>query len=581
MASAPVGSQVAQTLDLDDVLKSQHSQQSEVRPWGRLFPLTFLFGEAPHPLRSDLVTVGRAEDCTIVLEKSKESSKGTCFDKYYKAYSKLHFQLTRNYTSTGCYTFIEDCSSNGTYVNGSKLGKGSKQFLSNNDEIAICHLDNRSFVYMETIDEKENIQMPAEIDRCFTIGKILGTGAYGEVRLAFEKSSCRRVAVKIINKEQLCGAGSSQAKHSQVAGGGKAKGLTPSLQVQREIEILRALDHPCIIGVEAVEESLLAFYLVLELAEGGDLHTRLKNNKGPIGESLTKIFFLQIASAVDYLHQQQVTHRDLKPENILLMTNDREAVCKVTDFGLAKLASTMSSMTTFCGTPLFVAPEVIRAQGGVSYTSAVDLWSLGVLLYLCLVSELPFNDARADLPLSQQILSGSYSFPSPRWALISPSAKALIGMFLQVDPSQRATAGEALNMEWLDDENAKAFVDNLVYSTPRSKSPALEFIPRLETARAPSPAQTTSHQDRRVVNRGRRSATPTVTKDANDNSVKGPAVAAVDRPLEDIVAASNFAATSAVKRRSNILVSSSGSSGNIDDGCGFNRAKQKRMRVDP
>ena len=95
---------------------------------------------------------------------------------------------------------------------------------------------------------------------------------------------------------------------------------------------------------------------------------------------------------MDYLHRNLVTHRDLKPENILMMTLDRETVCKVTDFGLAKLASTMSSMTTFCGTPLFVAPEVIVAQGNVSYTSAVDLWSLGVLLYLCLGKELLNNN---------------------------------------------------------------------------------------------------------------------------------------------------------------------------------------------
>ena len=161
--------------------------------------------------------------------------------------------------------------------------------------------------------------------------------------------------------------------------------LKPTVSLsQREIEILRTISHPCVVSVDAVAESALAFYVVLELAEGGDLHTRLRNAKEPIGEKLAKIFFLQIASAVDYLHRNRVTHRNLKPENILLMTLDKVTVCKVTDFGLAKLASTMSSMTTFCGTPLFVAPEVIVAQGNASYTSAVDLWALGVLLYLCL-----------------------------------------------------------------------------------------------------------------------------------------------------------------------------------------------------
>ena len=80
-------------------------------------------------------------------------------DTFYKAYSKIHFKLTRNKTSTGAFTFIEDCSSNGTFVNGCKLGKGTKQFLSNNDEIAICEATNRLFVYMETVDEKENIQV--------------------------------------------------------------------------------------------------------------------------------------------------------------------------------------------------------------------------------------------------------------------------------------------------------------------------------------------------------------------------------------------------------------------------------------
>lgn len=545
-------SQTPQTLGLDELSQNLDSQTSPqtVQLWGRLFPLSPLFGDFPHPLHKDVITIGRGEDCSIVLSRSKQLSGGELIDKYYKAYSKVHFNLTRNYTSTGCFTFIEDTSSNGTYVNGCKMGKNSKQFLSNNDEISSCHLQNRMFVYMETVDEKENIQMPDEIGDRFTIGKILGTGAFGEVRLAFEKRSCRRVAVKIINKEQLWAATGSTPVSDN-----RPQGLTPSLQTQREIEILRRISHPCIVGIELVADSALAFYLVLELAEGGDLHTRLKNNNGPLDEWLSKIYFLQIVSAVDYLHSNHVTHRDLKPENILMVSSEKETLCKVTDFGLAKLATTMSSMTTFCGTPLFVAPEVILAQGSASYTSAVDLWSLGVLLYFCLSNALPFHDQRPDLPLSQQILQGNYSFPAPRWREIHSEAKSLIRLFLQVDARRRISASDALRTLWLDDPAAKAFVDNLVLKPRRPKSPSPQFIPK------PSSSSTRE-----------RCLTPTVSIEPRDEDEVS--AAAADRPVEMIVAATNFS----IKRPH---PSSSESSGSFGDGCGEKRATTKRLKIDP
>ncbi|XP_078338977.1 serine/threonine-protein kinase Chk2-like [Crassostrea virginica] len=149
-----------------------------------------------------------------------------------------------------------------------------------------------------------------------------------------------------------------------------------------------------------------------------------------------------------YLHDEGITHRDLKPENILLSTEDNETLIKVTDFGLSKFVDAGTMMKTFCGTPSYLAPEILLTVGMGSYTKAIDCWSLGVILYICLVGCPPFSDERKDMALNKQIIGGHYSFPSEYWKDISEDAIDVVKKLLTVDPKKRATLEEVISHPW-------------------------------------------------------------------------------------------------------------------------------------
>lgn len=123
-----------------------------------------------------------------------------------------------------------------------------------------------------------------------------------------------------------------------------------------------------------------AVYMVLEMMRGGDLISRIEA-KTRLSEPSSKLLFLQICHAVKYLHDKGITHRDIKPDNILLATNDDETLVKVSDFGLSKFVAKGSIMKTLCGTPYYLAPEVLSTKGEGTYNKKVDIWSLGVVLY--------------------------------------------------------------------------------------------------------------------------------------------------------------------------------------------------------
>jgi len=158
---------------------------------------------------------------------------------------------------------------------------------------------------------------------------------------------------------------------------------------------------------------------------------------------------------IDLQHDRNIVHRDIKPENILLA--DKNLTVKLADFGLAKIIGEESFTTTLCGTPSYVAPEILQPSSRRRYTRAVDIWSLGVVLYICLCGFPPFSDElytpENPYSLAQQILGGRYDFPSPYWDSVGDPALELIDRMLTVDPDERITIDECLEHPWLTNQD--------------------------------------------------------------------------------------------------------------------------------
>lgn len=217
-----------------------------------------------------------------------------------------------------------------------------------------------------------------------------------------------------------------------------------------EINILKKLQHPCMIKIYEVVDTSDAVFIVLDLVEGGELFDKVVSI-GNYTESTGKLLFYQMVLAIKYLHDHDICHRDLKPENILLATqNTHETLIKITDFGLSKFFDTTSMMKTFCGTPNYLAPEVLITKGGGVYTKKIDNWSLGVILYIILVGFPPFSDEN----LEKQIKEGNYDFNDEAWYKVSNDAKHVIRRLMCVEPANRASLEEILAHNWIDGDVA-------------------------------------------------------------------------------------------------------------------------------
>eukprot|EP00042_Codosiga_hollandica_P052729 m.675365 g.675365 ORF g.675365 m.675365 type:complete len:354 (+) comp58552_c2_seq23:515-1576(+) len=242
-----------------------------------------------------------------------------------------------------------------------------------------------------------------------------------------------------------------------------------SSQLIQEVDILKTLKHPNVIGIEEMYDTEDSLNIVLELAAGGELFDRIVEAQ-KFSEDETKFIFHQLFNAVKYLHDHAIIHRDLKPENVLLAAKTDNPIIKVTDFGLAKLVGPHSFVKTLCGTPDYLAPEVVLLgmksgqSQNMGYGKEVDLWSLGVILYICLCGYPPFADDMPgqSLTLSQQITQGVYTFPKDDWDAVSDGAKDLVKRLLTVDPAKRITLSECLSHPWMRDEKIKASVDAAV-----------------------------------------------------------------------------------------------------------------------
>ncbi|XP_047683724.1 serine/threonine-protein kinase Chk2 isoform X5 [Prionailurus viverrinus] len=310
---------------------------------------------------------------------------------------------------------------------------------------------NLVFVFFDLTVDDQSVY-PKELRDEYIMSKTLGSGACGEVKLAFERKTCKKVAIKIISKRKFAV--------------GSEREADPALNVETEIEILKKLNHPCIIKIKDFFEAE-DYYIVLELMEGGELFDRVVGKKR-LKEATCKLYFYQMLLAVQYLHENGIIHRDLKPENVLLSSPKEDCLIKITDFGQSKILGETSLMRTLCGTPTYLAPEVLNSFGTAGYNRAVDCWSLGVILFICLSGYPPFSEHKTQVSLKDQITSGKFNFIPEVWAEVSEKALDLVKKLLIVDPKVRFTTEEALRHPWLQDEDMKRKFQNLLFEENKS-----------------------------------------------------------------------------------------------------------------
>lgn len=272
---------------------------------------------------------------------------------------------------------------------------------------------------------------PKIIFKTYELGRLLGAGAFAKVYYARHTRSGHSVAIKMISKSKSLRCG-----------------LSPNLH--REISAMSRLRHPHIIRLIEVLASRRTVYLILEFAKGGELFSRLAS-RGRLPEAQSRRLFHQLISAVAFCHSRGVFHRDLKPENLLL---DESNNLKLSDFGLSGVGRSDGEriFQTLCGTPAYVAPEILLKKG---YDGAkVDVWSCGVILFVMHAGFLPFNDPNL-MAMYRKIYRGE--FRCPKWT--SAELRRLIGRMLDTDPATRITIEGIVEDPWfrrgLDEEKMR------------------------------------------------------------------------------------------------------------------------------
>lgn len=253
----------------------------------------------------------------------------------------------------------------------------------------------------------------------YEIGRTIGEGTFAKVKFAQNTETGESVAMKILDRSTII-------KHKMVD------------QIKREISIMKLVRHPYVIRLHEVIASRTKIYIILEFITGGELFDKIVHH-GRLSEAESRRYFQQLIDGVDYCHSRGVYHRDLKPENLLL---DSQGNLKISDFGLSALPGQgVNLLKTTCGTPNYVAPEVLSHKGYDG--AAADVWSCGVILYVLMAGYLPFDEV--DLTtLYGKIERAEFSCPS--WFPVG--ARSLISRILDPNPDTRIRIAEIRNDEW-------------------------------------------------------------------------------------------------------------------------------------
>ncbi|XP_072974925.1 CBL-interacting protein kinase 18-like [Typha angustifolia] len=254
----------------------------------------------------------------------------------------------------------------------------------------------------------------------YEIGRLLGQGTFAKVYHGRNLITSQSVAIKVIDKEKVLKVGLID-------------------QIKREISVMKLVRHPNIVQLYEVMATKSKIYFVLEYVRGGELFNKI--SKGKLKEDVARKYFQQLISAVDFCHSRGVYHRDLKPENLLL---DENGNLKISDFGLSALAESKrldGLLHTTCGTPAYVAPEVINRKGydGVK----ADIWSCGVILFVLMAGYLPFHDSNL-MEMYRKI--GKAEFRCPNW--FSADVRRLLIRILDPNPTTRISIAKIMENPW-------------------------------------------------------------------------------------------------------------------------------------
>ncbi|XP_055814379.1 calcium-dependent protein kinase 17-like isoform X2 [Solanum dulcamara] len=279
-----------------------------------------------------------------------------------------------------------------------------------------------------------------DIKATYTLGKELGRGQFGVTHLCTHKQTGEQFACKTIAKRKLVNKEDIE-------------------DVRREVQIMHHLtEQPNIVELKGAYEDKHSVHLVMELCAGGELFDRIIA-KGHYTERAAASLLRTIVQIVHTCHSMGVIHRDLKPENFLLLSKDEDAPLKATDFGLSVFYKQGDVFKDVVGSAYYIAPEVLKRR----YGPEVDIWSIGVMLYILLCGVPPFW-AESENGIFNTILRGHVDFSSDPWPSISSGAKDLVRKMLNSDPSQRLTALQVLNHSWIkeDGEAPDTPLDNAV-----------------------------------------------------------------------------------------------------------------------
>jgi len=382
------------------------------------------------------------------LEDSNESKGINYQGKLYKfandKFKELWFKLVykdlfyyRNKTEK-IHRGMHNLSGLFLQAQGLKEIKGRKMFcfsISFPSKNRVYYCDNET-EYKNWIDALKKATGYTNLLDLYNIKQKIGKGKFGLVKLGINKETNDKVAVKVMNKNNM---DSSDLE-----------------LVRTEIEILKICQHPYIIKLYDIFENIDYIYIIMEYCPGGDLFSYLKKRNFILKEEKVAIIMYKLCKAVFYVHSYGIAHRDIKPENVLLTSEDENADIRLLDFGLSKIVGPGQKCTEPYGTLTYCAPEIILDK---PYLKSVDSWSLGVMTYLMLSGGLPFT-GKDEHEIARNVVYSRVNFEKkPIWKEISNEAKDFISKLLDKDVKKRMEMKAALEHPWFKKYNLKNTID--------------------------------------------------------------------------------------------------------------------------